>query len=110
MAAPPGVQNVGSTGFGLMVNATLPLCLYQGARGIPPPLRVLPQPFGFNLVLLANNSAAVLDPRRQEYLLAIQHELTPDETIMIEAEVCGTVTTVDESFSSSRDTTSFWEP
>lgn len=109
MAAPPGIQEVGSTGISLMVNATMPFFLFQGDKAQPPSFPVRPQPFRFNLLLLSNRSAVVLDTPRKEYLVAIQDKLAPNEERMVEASVHGTVTNFDESVIARQNDSAYWK-
>jgi hypothetical protein len=109
MAAPPGIQQVGITGLSLMANATLPLFLYWRTPDSLPPLPPLPQTFGFNLVLLSSTSSAVLDSPRPEYVQALRDKLSTGEEVKIEADVHGTVTTLDIDFDGAKTNASFWE-
>ncbi|KPI39913.1 uncharacterized protein AB675_11315 [Cyphellophora attinorum] len=110
MAAPPGIQQVGITGLSLMANATLPLFLYWRTADSPPPLPPLPQPFGFNLVLLSKTASAVLDAPEPDYVQALRGKLSAGEELRIEADVRGTVTTIDSEFDGAQTDPSFWEP
>lgn len=61
MAAPGQVASIGAhIGVALMVNATLPFLEASANDSIPPQLSILPQAYGFNMLLLSENSTAFL--------------------------------------------------
>ncbi|KAL8786499.1 MAG: hypothetical protein Q9213_002726 [Squamulea squamosa] len=108
MFAPPGLQVLGEkTGVSLFSNATLPFAVATASQqnGSEPPLPTYPQPYGFNLLLLNNESAAVLDIPQPSYVSAVQKLLPNDESWNISAAVLATVATYNRS--SSRDPDAF---
>jgi hypothetical protein len=67
-----------------------------------------PVPYGYNLLLLGNNSAAALDLPRASYLRAIKDQLEDGESWIVTAEVDGYVTHLNETIDALRDDDSFW--
>ena len=61
MAAPGQLAKVvGHIGVSLMINSTLPFVEASANDSIPPDLPSLPQAYGFNMLLLSENSTAFL--------------------------------------------------
>ena len=61
LAAPGQLTNVaGTVGVALLVNSTLPFIEASANDSIPLDLSSLPQAYGFNLLLLSENSTAFL--------------------------------------------------
>ncbi|KAL8769056.1 MAG: hypothetical protein Q9209_004842 [Squamulea sp. 1 TL-2023] len=106
MFAPPGLQVLGQkTGVSLYSNATLPFAVATAPRqnGSEPPLPTNPQPYGFNLLLLNNESAAMLDIPQPSYISAVQKLLGNEESWNISATVLATVATYNRSRSRDPD-------
>ncbi|KAI8950482.1 hypothetical protein F4801DRAFT_590319 [Xylaria longipes] len=97
---PPSMEtesfNVGPT---LLTNATLPfrIATTPGLDGVEPPLPNFPQPYGQNVLLLNNESTALLDTLQTDYLGAVQNLLHVGESWTISAPVSATVATFDRS-------------
>ncbi|RYC55871.1 hypothetical protein CHU98_g10337 [Xylaria longipes] len=78
---PPSMEtesfNIGPT---LLTNATLPfrIATTPGLDGVEPPLPNFPQPYGQNVLLLNNESTALLDTLQTDYLGAVQNLLHLD--------------------------------
>lgn len=100
MFAPPGLQLLGAkTGVSLFSNATLPCAVDSSLRyGSEPPLPTQAQPYGFNILLVSNESAAVLDIPQQKLLAG-------GESWNISALVAATITTFNHS--KTRDPNSY---
>ncbi|KAF3806639.1 hypothetical protein GCG54_00004271 [Colletotrichum gloeosporioides] len=94
---PPGIVSV--TGTSIYLNATTSLrdATGRAANGSEPPLPTFPQPYGYNILLLNESSAASLDLLHPDYILAIQKLLAAGESWTITAPVIGTVATFNES-------------
>ncbi|KAF0332638.1 hypothetical protein GQ607_000654 [Colletotrichum asianum] len=94
---PPGI--ISSTGLSSNVNATESFrnVTQRAVGGTEPPLPTFPHPYGYNLLLLNESSAASLDTPYPDYILAIQQLLAPGESWTITAPVIGTVATLNRS-------------
>ncbi|KAI1132886.1 hypothetical protein F5Y10DRAFT_274578 [Nemania abortiva] len=96
----PGMEtdsfNIGTT---LFTNATLPfrVATTPGLDGMDPPLPNFPQSYGQNILLLNNESTALLDTLQTDYLVAVQNLLRFGESWIISAPVSATVATFDRS-------------
>lgn len=66
-------------------------------------------PYGHNLLLLSNNSAAALDLPRLSYLEDIKKELWRNESWTISASVYGLVVQMNKTIEDVRTDDSFWE-
>lgn len=96
MFAPPGLQLLGEkTGVSLFSNATLPFAVATSLQEIDsePALSKRAQAFGFNILLLNNEGAAVLDIPHPRYITAVQELLTNEESWNNSATVLATVAT-----------------
>ncbi|KAK2740213.1 hypothetical protein CKAH01_18606 [Colletotrichum kahawae] len=100
--APPGIVSV--TGISTYLNATTSFrdATQRAADGSEPPLPTFPQPYGYNILLLNESSAASLDLLHPDYILAIQNLLAAGESWTITAPVIGTVATFNESATNNR--------
>ncbi|KAL8877243.1 MAG: hypothetical protein Q9192_008710, partial [Flavoplaca navasiana] len=95
MFAPPGLQVLGQrTGISLFSNATLPFAV---AAADQVPLPTLQQPYGFNMLLLNNESAAALDIPQPDYVSAVQALLAGGESWNYSSPVLATVATYNHS-------------
>ena len=100
MFAPPGLQLLGEkTGVSVFSNATLPFAVASSPDGTStePPLPTKNQAYGFNVLFLDNDSAAILDIPQPAYLSSIQALLAQGESWNISAAVFGTVATFNNS-------------
>ncbi|TLD11676.1 hypothetical protein E2P81_ATG10423 [Venturia nashicola] len=90
MFGPPGLQLLGQgSGISLFSNATLPFLLATSptSNGSEPSLPIAPHAYGFNLLLLGNNSAAALDTPQPSYISSVQDLLATGESWNITASV-----------------------
>ncbi|KAI1757861.1 hypothetical protein F4782DRAFT_475428 [Xylaria castorea] len=98
MFAPPGVQAIGQqSGVSIFFKATLPFAVSvplssQSVGAEPYPLTE-PQPFGYNILLLNEESATVLDMPHSDYVSSIQSILAPGELWNMTAPILGTIAT-----------------
>ncbi|MCJ1376513.1 hypothetical protein MMC20_007756 [Loxospora ochrophaea] len=99
MFGPPGLQSLGEkTGISLFFNATLPFAVASPSiNGSDPPLPTCPQAYGFNVLLLNNESTAMLDIPQPSYISAVQSLLAGGESWNITAQVIATVATFNNS-------------
>lgn len=99
MFVPPGLQLLGEkTGISLFFNATLPFAVASSSiNGSEPPLPTRPQAYGFNVLLLNNQSTAMLDIPQPSYITAVQSLLAGGESWNITAQVIATVATFNNS-------------
>ncbi|KAF2492845.1 hypothetical protein BU16DRAFT_92091 [Lophium mytilinum] len=107
MFAPPGLQSIAQTGgTGLFFNATLPFRVATSlANGSELPVPVVTQAYGYNVLILSNQSTAMLDIPQPDYLLKVQSLLAPGESWTIKANVSATVATLDQT--RKRNTTAY---
>ena len=105
MFAPPGLQLLGQkTGISLFANATLPFAVATSQENDSEPvLPYIPQPYGFNLLLLNKDSAAILDIPHPSYISAVQKLLAGGESWNISAPVFATVATFNHSAETDED-------
>ncbi|KAL8653621.1 MAG: hypothetical protein Q9226_003773 [Calogaya cf. arnoldii] len=91
MFAQPGLQSVGEkkgTGISLFSNATLPFIMASSLQdGSEPPLPAHPQAYGFNILLLNNETSAALDAPQPSYVAAVQTLLVGGESWNITATI-----------------------
>ncbi|KAL8710647.1 MAG: hypothetical protein Q9220_004871 [cf. Caloplaca sp. 1 TL-2023] len=100
MFAPPGLQLLGEkTGVSVFSNATLPFAVDSSLEDSPPDPQFSLEidTFGYNVLILNNESAAILDIPQPSYLSAIQALLKGGEYWIIEATVFGTVASFNHS-------------
>ncbi|KXH58395.1 hypothetical protein CSAL01_12844 [Colletotrichum salicis] len=67
-----------------------------------------PRPFGHNILLLGNSSAAALDLPTYPYISAIQGKFKDEDTKILSATVQGFVTRLNETIERLRDDDAFW--
>lgn len=104
----PGLDHVGS--LALLANYTVQFLDYTGYRDPPFDTGVeINKPFGHNLLLISNTSAAALDIPMPKVLSRLQQELTPEEAYYLKTFVRGTVVTYNSTSESYRDDLSFWK-
>ncbi|CAO1605979.1 hypothetical protein XANCAGTX0491_009479 [Xanthoria calcicola] len=107
MFAPPGLQLLGEkkgTGISLFSNATLPFAMATSLQdGSEPPLPAHAQPYGFNVLLLNDESSALLDAPHPNYVTVVQTLLAGGESWTITAPVSATVATLNHSRSQDPD-------
>ncbi|KAM0802951.1 hypothetical protein BDR22DRAFT_74889 [Usnea florida] len=99
MFAPPGLQSLGGgTGLSLFFNATLPFAVASSSiNGSDPHLPTHPQAYGVNVLLLSNESTAMLDIPQPSYISTVQSLLASGESWNITAPVIATVATLNNS-------------
>ncbi|MCJ1269090.1 hypothetical protein MMC22_008979 [Lobaria immixta] len=99
MFAPPGLQSLGEqTGISLFSNATLPfLVAASPTNGTEPPLPLDTQAYGFNILLLDNETTAALDIPQPDYISTVQRLLAPGESWGLTACIGGTVAKFNDS-------------
>ncbi|EXF73572.1 hypothetical protein CFIO01_02864 [Colletotrichum fioriniae PJ7] len=91
----------------LMTNATFDFFTNSDHGSTFPSTDDFPKPFGYNLLLLSNKSAAALDLPSFSYLSAIQDSLRGDDTLIMNATVRGFVT--QSNMTVERLHMAFWE-
>ncbi|KAI4088808.1 MAG: hypothetical protein L6R37_008146 [Teloschistes peruensis] len=104
MFAPPGLQLMGEkTGVSLFSNATLPFAVASSrfqdveSANSEPPLPTQPKAYGYNILLLNNESSAILDIPQPSYVSAVQALLSDGESWNVSAPVYATVATFNHS-------------
>ncbi|KAL9602407.1 MAG: hypothetical protein Q9219_001830 [cf. Caloplaca sp. 3 TL-2023] len=99
MFALPGLQQLGEqTGITLFSNATLHFSVASLQHNYSEPsFPTRPQAYGFNILLLNNESTAVLDVPQPSYVSAVQRLLAGGECWNISATVFATVATFNNS-------------
>ncbi len=107
LTAPAGLQesSARSAGLSFMANATLS---FYSATYKDPVIPSFPQAYGFNTLLLSNESSAKLDAPFPDYVKSIQGDLRVGEAYVLTAPVLGTVTSYNKSIESHRDDDDFW--
>jgi hypothetical protein len=107
MFAPPGLQLLGErTGISLFANSTLPFLVATSSTddtGAEPPLPSQEQSYGYNILLLNNESAAILDIPQPDYVSSVQESLAIGESWRLTAPVIGTVATFNNSKTTNPD-------
>lgn len=94
---PPGVQSIGQhLGISLFFNATLPFAA-ASSSDVPTTLPTAPRAYGFNILLLNNESVAALDLPQPSYVSTIQDSLAIGESWNINATVLAVVATANHS-------------
>ena len=105
---PAGI-NIGShQGPTIMNNITSPFLAATSDDSTAPSFSELQRPFGFNILLLSNTSAAALDAPVPDFVSHIQQSLKSSETWLLTAPVNGLVATHNSSLDSHRDDPNFW--
>ncbi|KAJ4003944.1 hypothetical protein NW752_010966 [Fusarium irregulare] len=102
LTGPGGLANF-SAGSSLMINATIPF-MSTNATQIPLP----PHPFGFNMLLLENNSVAMLDAPSSSYINAIRENLHSGQSYTVAAEVKALAWHLDPDADQHRNDESWW--
>ncbi|KAG8527789.1 uncharacterized protein KY384_007943 [Bacidia gigantensis] len=99
MFAPPGLQLLGEkTGVSLFSNATIPYAVASSPPAGPePPFPSGYQASGFNVLILSNESTALLDIPEPSYVSAVQSLLAGGESWNITASVSATIGTFNHS-------------
>ncbi len=101
MFSPAGLQNIGySTGISLFDNATLDFSMSSAPPSSTAPEPELPQgrkTYGYNVLLLSNESSAVLDLPQPDYITRVQSMLALGESCTMRAPVFATVATLNHS-------------
>ena len=99
-------------GVSYMSNATVPWFAATknniNSTALPP----FPAAYGFNILMLSNESTAMLDVPMPDYVNALQEVLVSSAdgaTINISATVHGTVTTYNNSVETHREDAAFWQ-
>ncbi|CAJ0550868.1 Ff.00g107980.m01.CDS01 [Fusarium sp. VM40] len=104
LTGPPGLGNF-TSGYALMVNATIPLMFNM-------PLKVpsQPQPYGFNMLLLNEKhiSVAMLDGPSPEYVETIRQGLHGLQSYSVAANVNGLAWKQDKELEKHRNDVSWW--
>ena len=106
MFAPPGLQSLGEqTGVTLFSNATLPFMVAASpTNGTEPPVPLDTQVYGFNILLLDNETTAVLDIPQPDYISTVQRLLAAGESWRLTARIAGTVAKFNDSETIDSDT------
>lgn len=99
MVAPPGIQGLGQNkGISLFNNATLPFAVASAPQdGSELAVPAEPQAYGYNIILLNQDSTALLDVPQPSYVSEIQQLLTLGESWNLTADVIGTVAAFNDS-------------
>lgn len=103
LTGPGGLANF-SAGSSLMINATIPF-MSTNATQLPSP----PHPFGFNMLLLENNSVAMLDAPSSSYVDAIRENLHSGQSYTVAAEVKALAWHLDPEVEQHRHDESWWK-
>jgi len=103
LTGPGGLANF-SAGSSLMINATIPF-MSTNASQLPSP----PHPFGFNMLLLENNSVAMLDAPSSSYVDAIRENLHSGQSYTAAAEVKALAWHLDPEVEQNRHDESWWK-
>ncbi|KAL8690539.1 MAG: hypothetical protein Q9218_004037 [Villophora microphyllina] len=110
MFAPPGLQLLGEkTGVSLFSNATLPFAVAtsrynESESESEPPLPTQAQAYGYNILLLNNESSAILDIPQSSYVSVVQTLLAGGESWNVSASVYATVATFNHSSTKDKNT------
>ena len=105
LTGPSGYSSNSRVGTSLMVNATIPFMFSAQDKH---PLSSMPQAYGFNTLLLSNESVALLDAPMPNYTDHLQSGLSVDDAYMITAEVHATITTYNKSIEGHRNESDYW--
>ena len=93
----------------LMMNAAAGFMAASSNDSVPFPAADVPVPFGYNLLLLSNESVAVLDIPMPAYLDSMQRNMRHHENWTVSASVNAYVSTFNRGFEELRADDSFWE-
>ena len=99
-----------------MIDAIAPFMIAAGDDAVSPNSTdspnstvSLPAPYGYNILLLNDSSAASLDMPTPDYGISIQQNLTKNETWALSASVGGTVAKQATLTHNTRDNDSYWQ-
>ncbi|KAL9111060.1 MAG: hypothetical protein Q9227_004493 [Pyrenula ochraceoflavens] len=104
--AAPGVAVNAYLGLNIMSNATFPF--FQATRN-EESLPDLPRAYGYNMLLLSNRSAAMLDMPDPALVSSYQSRLAPGEWVTISADVGGLVAQYNSTSRQQNLDPSFWK-
>lgn len=107
VVGPPEVSS--GNGILQLVNATTPFQSVSNDDRMQPPLAGLPRAYGFNMLLLSNTSAALLDAPMPDRVLSMQQALPIGTSLEVTIPVNATVVSYNNSVESHRDDDDFWE-
>lgn len=108
---PPGTNKVGFTSLALMANATLPFLAASFALNASTPFDLeFPAAFGFNNLILDNQTAAFLDAPMEDFVSDTQAKLAINDFYDVYAPVNATVTQLNNSIDANRNNSAFWDP
>jgi hypothetical protein len=104
---PQDMQRIGrNTGISLMSNMTLPF-IQQSTNATDYladiPLPRFPKAYGYNILLLSANSAAVLDMPSADFIADVRSRLLPGESWTLSASVLAAVTRQNDTVNDHRD-------
>ncbi|KAF5594368.1 uncharacterized protein FSUBG_9470 [Fusarium subglutinans] len=104
LTGPVGFANFAS-GASLMVNATIPFFFSNATR-----LPSQPQPFGFNMLLLKDDSisVAMLDGPSPSYVKSIRAEIRGQQSYTVSADVFGLAWHLNQEVDNQRDNDTWW--
>ncbi|UPK95721.1 hypothetical protein LCI18_006656 [Fusarium solani-melongenae] len=75
----------------------------------PPPIWELPKPYGYNIVLLSNKDVALLDMPNSTILEKVQSKLGVSESMILSAEIRGTLARYNSSTPELLGSDDFWK-
>jgi hypothetical protein len=103
----PGLEKV--SGLSMMANATIPY-LNASAPGTEPPDFAANKnvPYGYNIIVISNTSAAALDIPMPQTISRLQNQLRSGEIYYLGSPVNGTVVTYNATAELHRDDADFW--
>ncbi|KAG5784527.1 hypothetical protein H9Q73_001817 [Fusarium xylarioides] len=104
LTGPIGLANFAS-GASLMVNATIPF-MFNNVTKLPSQ----PQPFGFNMLLLKDDTirVAMLDGPSPSYVKSIRAELRGQQSYTVSADVFGLAWHLNHEVDKQRDNDTWW--
>ncbi|KAK5467180.1 hypothetical protein LTS15_000151 [Exophiala xenobiotica] len=103
---PNGLSNVGD--LTALANVTAPFMVATANDSVPVDFETT-KAYGYNLLVLNNNSAAAVDAPNQLFVRELQHRLGSGIRYSLTATVRGTVATFNDSVESHRNDDSFWD-
>lgn len=102
---PYGLLNTGP--IAAIANATGPFMAASGDDNVPDFSN--PQSFGYNIILLSNDSAAAVDAPSQQYVKQLQQDLQFETVFNLTAKVRATVATLNLTVETHRNDQAFWK-
>ena len=93
----------------LMINASTPFIAASSDETAAPAPGSFPIAYGFNTLLLSNNSAAMLDIPTADYVASIQSNLMESESRTLSAQVNAIVTRSDAGFEHQLVNSTLWD-